>query len=355
MKLEINITNGSLRETLINEGFAFPCGGKGICGRCKIIAPTLQITALDKRFISAEDLVSGVRLACDKKHQGSLSIDTLDLKKSAPPKKLFSPEVVAGLYDTHTVISILEEGEVVETEVFASANLTTNDLRGVVGKNSIEFYEKYGVAKAITIMPIGTKARIDLFTKATDCLRYTSGDTVDASVYDMPAEDVYLPPLTEMAGGSIALMELNSVPTDSLMISLTNDDITVAYNGEHIIASSLGNSKCLTQDIKEGVLSADVASVMATVAFFSNVKGCNNVVIYSNTLTADEVNAVFATSSATKDINVVVESSKAMDTAIAVLNSNRLKAKLNKIASRVSYINLPEDNIWQNMLVEVLQ
>ncbi len=355
MKLELNITNGNLRDALLNEGFAFPCGGKGICGKCKILAPDLQITPLDKRFISADDLASGVRLACDKSFDGSIQIDTLALKKSTFPKKLLQPEIVAGLYDTHTVVAILEDGEIVESEVFESASLSTNDLRGIVGKNSIEFYEKYGIAKAITIMVIGTKERMDLFTKSCDLERFTCGDTVDASTYDMPAEDVYLPPLTKMAGGSIALLELMDSPLDSLVISLTNNIPTVMYNGSHIIAASLNDTNVLVGDIKAGILSPEVASLIATVAFFADIKECSNLVFYSNNLSVSELEAIFSSCDLTKNVSISVKTSSAMDTAISVLASNRLKAKLNKFAMRVSYIFLPDDNLWQNKFTLVSQ
>ena len=66
MKIKINAKNDSLRSILESEGFIFPCGGKGLCGRCKIIAPTLPITEKDVTFIQKSDLEHGVRLACDK-------------------------------------------------------------------------------------------------------------------------------------------------------------------------------------------------------------------------------------------------------------------------------------------------
>ncbi|MFI3228928.1 MAG: 2Fe-2S iron-sulfur cluster binding domain-containing protein [Bacillota bacterium] len=354
MIVKQNGKNNSLRDALLNEGFAFPCGGKGICGRCRIIAPTLEATALDLRFISAEDRAKGVRLACDKQFDGSIELNPLALKKSAPPKKIETPEVVAGLYDTHTTLSILDNGEVVETAVFASPDLTTNELRAVVQKNAIEFYEKYGVAKAITLMVFGTKQRLEMFTKSTDPLRFTSGDTIEASVYAMPAEDVYLPPLSEMDGGSVALLELLDSKTNSIVVSLTNNIVTVISNGATgVVATSLSDTATLVSDIKAGVFSAEVMSLFATINYFATHPDFTKVVIYSDTVTQNDINSILNQYIKPTIACVEVKGSNAQQMAIAVLENNRLKTKLNRLASKISYISLLNDSVWQNLLTEL--
>lgn len=66
MMIKLNGNNSSLRDLMEREGFRFPCGGKGLCGRCKIVAPNFKPTDRDLRFLSTEEISAGVRLACDK-------------------------------------------------------------------------------------------------------------------------------------------------------------------------------------------------------------------------------------------------------------------------------------------------
>ena len=41
--------NIPLKKLLTELGFAFPCGGEGRCGRCKISCNEIKATALDAR------------------------------------------------------------------------------------------------------------------------------------------------------------------------------------------------------------------------------------------------------------------------------------------------------------------
>lgn len=49
-----------------NINFKFPCGGRGICGRCKIIVKKgiENPTEIEKNKLNKDDLENGVRLAC---------------------------------------------------------------------------------------------------------------------------------------------------------------------------------------------------------------------------------------------------------------------------------------------------
>lgn len=53
-----------------------PCGGVGKCGKCKIAvaAGELPVTDTDRRFLSAEELAKGHRLACAARVEGDLVI-----------------------------------------------------------------------------------------------------------------------------------------------------------------------------------------------------------------------------------------------------------------------------------------
>jgi len=46
-----------------------PCGGKGICGKCKILVTKgiNPITSIEEKFLSEEEIRKGFRLACQAK------------------------------------------------------------------------------------------------------------------------------------------------------------------------------------------------------------------------------------------------------------------------------------------------
>ncbi|SHN85898.1 ASKHA domain-containing protein [Desulfitobacterium chlororespirans] len=53
------------------------CNGKGICGKCKVrfIQGVPAVTSADLRYLSAEELEEGIRLACQVKPQKGMEID----------------------------------------------------------------------------------------------------------------------------------------------------------------------------------------------------------------------------------------------------------------------------------------
>ena len=75
MKLTVKGDNINLRAYLEREGFRFPCGGKGSCGRCRISAPSLPVTDRDRKFLTPDEIERGVRIACDKVVNGIAEIE----------------------------------------------------------------------------------------------------------------------------------------------------------------------------------------------------------------------------------------------------------------------------------------
>ncbi len=67
-----------LSELLFRAGeyIAMPCGGKGICGGCKVIAKgnLSPVTEKEQEMLSPEELEQGVRLACKAKAVGDVFI-----------------------------------------------------------------------------------------------------------------------------------------------------------------------------------------------------------------------------------------------------------------------------------------
>ncbi len=53
-----------------------PCGGEGLCGKCRVVVPPArgEPTAAERQFFSAEELHSGCRLACQCTVDGPMSV-----------------------------------------------------------------------------------------------------------------------------------------------------------------------------------------------------------------------------------------------------------------------------------------
>jgi uncharacterized 2Fe-2S/4Fe-4S cluster protein (DUF4445 family) len=75
-----------LRELLIREGLMmdFPCGGKGLCGQCRVtLSPPTASGREGRRSLPAGEVAAGVRLACRTVVEGDCTV-TLPEGKSGP-------------------------------------------------------------------------------------------------------------------------------------------------------------------------------------------------------------------------------------------------------------------------------
>ena len=71
-KKNITVNEGTtILEALESAGIKIdtPCGGKGTCGKCKIlVAKGIDtITPVEEKFLSEEEIKKGFRLACQTK------------------------------------------------------------------------------------------------------------------------------------------------------------------------------------------------------------------------------------------------------------------------------------------------
>jgi len=186
-----------LKQELLKQGYEFPCGGVGRCGRCRICAPKCPVSALDKRFLSPLEIEGGVRLACDKGAEVLPLIKEVYLKKAAAAKKIAEPSIAVGLYDNRAEISIVDGTEVVETEMFPIEHLTTSEVRSVIGKNSVEFFEKYGGAKADVISVCGSKKAVAALLANRNFAKepLTECEYLSAGELFLPAQEVLISPV----------------------------------------------------------------------------------------------------------------------------------------------------------------
>lgn len=59
-------SGGLLQDILFEYGIEFPCGGDGICGKCKVrlLKGNLEINDIQREYFTAKELADGWRLAC---------------------------------------------------------------------------------------------------------------------------------------------------------------------------------------------------------------------------------------------------------------------------------------------------
>lgn len=321
MKLTIHSeTKLSLREYLIREGYSFPCGGKGLCGRCRIVAPSLTETALDLRFLSETDLENGVRLACDKFFEGELTIDCT-LPKASPVTKIEEPLVFSILSEQHTVVGIADGDTLVETMVLPAPPINTRDLRAVVGKNAIELYEKYNVAKADVLLIAGTPERVFAITELNEYS--TFGESYDASEFMLPAEEVFVLPTPNSTIGSDLILTLLDREDGTLIIE--NGVYSLVKDNSIFVARIDNENAELGQIIHE-----------ATIAYFNGEFGVKNALSVNKKLSGAD------TILSQKDEN-----------ALRALAFPRIRTAINKLARKIVVLDLANDAKWQDLFAEI--
>lgn len=228
--------NSTLKETLTQAGFAFPCGGTGRCGKCRINCPTLPPTDLDRRFLNDNQIKDGVRLACDKKVTSSINIKCEISGANKTNIVLHECSVAVTISDEEIDVTIVGE-EPVETVTInnplaayptLSALLDkykkdgkelTTLLRAAIGKESVELFEKYGGAKAQTTAVAGKGIYLDILAGieiGSDNEKLSS--VAENDPCGLPTESLYLlPHLNEYIGGEV-IAECVKLKERSLLI-----------------------------------------------------------------------------------------------------------------------------------------
>jgi len=329
----------NLREALESEGFRFPCGGKGLCGRCRILAPSLMPTALDYRFFSPEDIGHGMRLACDKTFDTPIEIDVL-MQKSSPKRKLYEPLVYALLGDSTSEVGILEDNELIESLILQSPEAETIKLRALAGKHAVELYEKYGVAKAATMLVAGTAERVAAFDHGAAASGGTlsSGDTLPAAMFDMPAEEVYLPPFPNPVAGSLELLELDGIEDGSLLL-IIGKRYTILYKGAVTVACA-----ALSADNDQNTT---LHAVAAAIRYFIESYSPYHLYCVGE---AESDLLGYLTAQGNK---ILHKESAAAARATAALFDNRYKTRLDKLARKAAVITLAEEERFLEILSEI--
>lgn len=342
-----------LKDALEDNGYVFPCGGVGKCGKCRINAPLLEPTTLDRRFLSDVLIGQGVRLACDKKLIDNLEVSySAQVKTTVQTRKLEECRIGVRLSYTTVSVSIIEY-ETVET-VYAPMPFEgglsrlkedyerdresySKKIRAIIGKESVELFEKFGCAKADTLAVGGSGTLIKMLLGLPLNEELTDIAFEDSKLA-LPSDSVYfLPTLNDCIGGDF-LADMVELPTRTLLLdceevlsmALIGDSVDkvtamwdVTYNGLECM-SIIAGIKMLTADINY------TPNVCVTGKFADKVKPLLeglNMVVYTKPRNGEGVTQACL--------------------------SNRFRAKINKQKGRCVYIDLLLSEDFQDCLNEL--
>ena len=294
--------NISLRSLLEGEGYSFPCGGKGLCGKCRIVAPALPITDLDRRFLSETELSMGERLACNKVISEPLDVSECKLPKFTPKVAVKEGGITALLYPNRTEVTLtdMENETHVETLILPTAD-SRAELRSIVGKNSVELFEKYNLATAPTIILTGVKAKIaTLLEKAN-----LSDGSLNAVEYALPGDELYLAGISEKVTGT-AVMEALDEPDGTLLIELSGETASAIF--------------------KNGAESQGATGTYEAVLTYAKATDATRIVIVGGDAGGAFVSAF---------PYAVIKSPKAPEVAVSAVTSLRKRSKIRNLSTSI--------------------
>lgn len=317
-----------LKELLPKYGMEFPCGGKGICGRCKIICGELPPSNLDKRFFSEKQLNEGARLACDKTAAEGIKI-FFDAK---PQKKTIKLEYcnIAVIIAAQTIeVGILEE-ELIDSVVIKNTAKDSIGLRSLVGKECVELFERYGVAKADTIAVATNSfyAKMLLGQESEG-----KGELLNATEYLLPAETLYLLPFIGDIGGDFLCKALQKsfprliVDADELFVAglFTEGDILCLSHKN--VSYAIGELPALQASLELLLRNAERPLIS----------------LYG------EKSRLLA--GLMTEYSVAFEDEPSLEPVAKACNENRIRNQILKLRNRVSIVETVTSDEWQGLFL----
>jgi len=332
---EIYTDKTKLKDILIEHGLHFPCGGKGICGKCRIKSKQLPVTDLDTRFLSSDMVEQGYRLACDKDAAQGLTIDFEKSLFSPVARKLEYCNIIV-VMDIQKIAIGISDDEIAEVRVFENdiikgENATVN-LRSFIAKESIELFEKYSMAKADTVAVAADKKMAEtLLGKSDDGY----GDMLEAWELLLPAEAVYMLPFAEENISAEFLCFLVKHQAPALVIKADKNFAEGLVMEKDIFCLSLNN---LSYSAEER------AALKASVKYLLSKTDRPPVIyVYSSFANAFEF--------LSKEHSVAIMDETAYETAAQTIFDNRLKSLLLKCRKRISLLPGAESDQWQEFFI----
>ena len=220
--------------------------------------------------------------------------------------------------DYATFIGLAADGEVKDSVALPPTEISHSALRGIAQKETVELIERHSVAKAGTMLIAADALRFHALTGIGEAI--PEGDTVEASLFNMPADDVYLPPIKgDLTGGNVPL-EAFGMQTGEMSVA----GGLVMYMDEN----SLHTAYILR--------TAESASAFkATVEYFLE----RFMPVKRNYVAPDNL---MAERGGFHPVN-----SKIPENAAAALSSNRIRAQLRRLSEKIESEDLVHDDMWQ--------
>ncbi|MDR0751201.1 MAG: hypothetical protein LBF12_01225 [Christensenellaceae bacterium] len=327
--------NSSLKEELSLAGYKFPCGGMGLCGRCRIIAsPEFEITEFDKKHISPEDLARGVRLACDKMITGDFEITDFLMLSGVIITKPDRPTVAVVVFDNHVEIAFVDN-DILESIVVKNYPENTKELRSLISHYAIEYFEKYNVPKATTILIAGSSRAVAEFKGACQDVIMPSGEFFEGNEFDMPAEDVYIVATPNSLIGGTTLLEAIDLEVGELL-TLVDSLIFVYNNDTSVVCTTL-----VLDDPKYRLEEMRGLVVKAACEYFVSEFMVEKLRVVSNLDTYIDLSEC--------NVPIKHQASTALKNAALALTSNAYKTKLNKLSKKIVMTNVADDHKFQEI------
>ena len=273
-----NINNDFLEVSTFLQGkFAFPCAGKGTCGKCKvkITGSASPMTDAERTFLTQTEIDSGIRLACFTTILGVATVETfnatqdiLGLKKTIPSLDATLTTVCAIDIGTTTVACVIYDSttgeclaEVLESNVQAAygadvisriesatengVEVLANAIQGQLTKIYNSCKKLAGVDKIDKTVITGNTTMLHLLEGLDPVsLGVSPFKTVSLFGYNTKFLEAYLPRcVSAYVGADLLCSALSSgmVHKDeiSLLVDIgTNGEMCIYKNNKLVVAST---------------------------------------------------------------------------------------------------------------------
>ncbi len=245
-----------LKDVLVGYGMAFPCGGNGQCGKCRIKCKEIPITDKDTRFLTQNALEEGWRIACDKT-VGDYSVECPPPARPEKVRELSSCNIIATV-DVRTITVGIADDEIaekvtVQNPLYDGNGITgiaeeyekdgkrlTHILRAVLAKESIELFEKYNKAQAETFVVAANGLFMRILTGMSLEGEEPDYNAIkDEHMFDLPTETTYfLPTVNAYIGGDL-LSETVNCETNTLVLDCGDVFGAVYLGKENSLATAM--------------------------------------------------------------------------------------------------------------------
>ena len=342
-----------LKDILLLCGMQFPCNREE-CGQCVIACPDLPISALDRRFLSADKLSAGHRLACDKTVTKSLVV-TCPLPEENNIAPLSSCDAAIVIGDDLIDVTVCDKNAI-ETRAVAQPLLSYGDvasqaeayeknpaamretLRATI-KNKLDFLlKRYGLTKAGTTAVCASEFYLKILFGVPQNTKIENYRTfVGNDVLGLPTEKIYvLPPLGAFTSGEI-FCQSTTKPENSFLLDCEKN-LTLFYIGKE------DNVFSFMWDVDYSELSALI--VRAAIRVIKPADALPIVYLYGE-------NAYKLEGMLTEEGLSYVHAEKDADAVCKACGSLSFRSRLEKEKERTSFHDLLKDENFQEEMNNV--